>query len=582
MSTDDDRQQTVRRRRLALPAEPSEDELARNWSLASADLVETSHCRGDDHRRRYALRLCMLRTYGRFLDDYRQAPLRIVNHLSRQLQLAPVLVLDHPDRAQTEREQALRIRRYLGLQSFDEDAEARLRDWLREGVLDGRNVAELLARVEDRLRDWQIVLPAPSTLDRIVTSEAARATTALFDTVANQLPDGLRAAIDLLIEVPKGDARSSLFRLKDYPKNAKASTIKGDIVRLHLIEELLADGNDLAEIDPKIIRQFGQLGRRYDAGDLRRFAKPKRDALVGCYLIEARKTLLDQLVEMNDQFLTGMNRRAQNAVKAKERVLRRRARSGLDRLLGAVDALAEADGEQTVQSFREKVNAPGLVEAAAACRAFNRLEERGHLDALLARYGTLRQYLPDFVTLPFQATIGNESLMDAIRILRELDTGTRETVQPDDPQGFVPAAWRLYLVKNGKVDRHIWEIALAFAIRDTLRAGNLFLAQSREHASFWNLVYDKRRGQATRNQAYSRLDLLAEPQAFLGEIVAALERAARTAARGLSTNRFAAVQRSGRKPNSSITMTTACSTTSYRGSGSRRLPAHPPPTIWMS
>ncbi|WP_240342479.1 DUF4158 domain-containing protein [Methylococcus sp. EFPC2] len=502
MSTDDDRQQTVRRRRLALPAEPSEDELARNWSLASADLVETSHCRGDDQRRRYALRLCMLRTYGRFLDDYRQAPLRIVNHLSRQLQLAPVLVLDHPDRAQTEREQALRIRRYLGLQSFDEDAEARLRDWLREGVLDGRNVAELLARVEDRLRDWQIVLPAPSTLDRIVTSEAARATTALFDTVANQLPDGLRAAIDLLIEVPKGDARSSLFRLKDYPKNAKASTIKGDIVRLHLIEELLADGNDLAEIDPKIIRQFGQLGRRYDAGDLRRFAKPKRDALVGCYLIEARKTLLDQLVEMNDQFLTGMNRRAQNAVKAKERVLRRRARSGLDRLLGAVDALAEADGEQTVQ--------------------------------------------------------------------------------PDDPQGFVPAAWRLYLVKNGKVDRHIWEIALAFAIRDTLRAGNLFLAQSREHASFWNLVYDERRGQATRNQAYSRLDLLAEPQAFLGEIVAALERAARTAARGLSTNRFAAVQRSGSKPNSSITMTTACSTTSCRGSGSRRLPAHPPPTIWMS
>ncbi len=530
------------RRRMALPANPSEDELARNWNLTPADLAEISHCRGDDHRRRYALQLCMLRTYGRFLDDYRQAPLRIVNHLSRQLQLPPVLVLDHPDRAQTEREQALRIRRYLGLQSFDENAEARLRDWLREGVLDGRSIADLLARVEDRLRDWQIVLPAPGALERIVTSEVARATTALFDAVADQLSDGLRAAIDLLIEVPEGDARSSLFRLKDYPKNAKASTIKGDIVRLHLIEELLADGADLGEIDPKIIRQLGQLGRRYDAGDLRRFAKPKRDTLVGCYLIEARKTLLDQLVEMNDQFLTGMNRRAQNAVKAKERVLRRRARSGMDRLLGAIDALAEADGEQTVQAFREKVNAPGLVEAATACRAFNRLEERGHLDALLVRYGTLRQYLPDFVALPFQAAMGNESLMVAIGILRELDAGTRETVKPDDPRGFVPATWRPYLVHNGKVDRRIWEISLAFAIRDALRAGNLFLAQSREHVSFWNLVYDERRWQETRGQAYSRLDLLAEPHAFLDEIVAALDRAARAAARGLSANRFAAVQ----------------------------------------
>lgn len=148
MSTNDGPPQMAsKRRRIAV--EPSEDELARNWSLTPADLAEISRCRGDDHRRRYALQLCMLRTHGRFLDDYRQAPLRIVNHLSRQLQLVPVLFLDHPDRAQTERAQALRIRRYLGLQSFDEPAEARLRDWLREGVLEGRSTAELRARVEE-------------------------------------------------------------------------------------------------------------------------------------------------------------------------------------------------------------------------------------------------------------------------------------------------------------------------------------------------------------------------------------------------------------------------------------------------
>lgn len=93
--------------------------------------------------------------------------------------------------------------------------------------------------------------------------------------------------------MPEGDARSSLFRLKDYPKSANAAVIKGDIVRLRLIEDLLGAGANLGDLDPRIIRQLGQLGRRYDAGDLRRFAKPKRDALVACYLVEARKTLLD-------------------------------------------------------------------------------------------------------------------------------------------------------------------------------------------------------------------------------------------------------------------------------------------------
>ena len=60
--------------------------------------------------------------------------------------------------------------------------------------------------------------------------------------VAAQLPDSLRAAIDLLVEVPEGDARSSLFRLKDYPKDPKASVIRSDIARLRLIEELLGNG----------------------------------------------------------------------------------------------------------------------------------------------------------------------------------------------------------------------------------------------------------------------------------------------------------------------------------------------------
>src|SRR5512138_3136390 len=120
MSTDDDHvRANWLRRRSAPAADASEDDLARHSTLSAADLAEIAHARGPDHRRRFALQLCMLRTQGRFLDDYRQAPLKIVNHLSRQLDLPPVLFLDRPGRAQTERAQELRIRRYLGLGRFD-------------------------------------------------------------------------------------------------------------------------------------------------------------------------------------------------------------------------------------------------------------------------------------------------------------------------------------------------------------------------------------------------------------------------------------------------------------------------------
>ena len=85
------------------------------------------------------------------------------------------------------------------------------------------------------------------------------------------------------------------------------------------------------------------------------------------------------------------------------------------------------------------------------------------------------------------------------------------------------------------------EISLALAVRDALRAGGLFLAHSRDHVSFWNLVYDDRNWQQTREQAYQRLELPNDGQAFLARLGAEFDRAVRAAQRGLPGNRFAAV-----------------------------------------
>ena len=78
-------------------------------------------------------------------------------------------------------------------------------------------------------------------------------------------------------------------------------------------------------------------------------------------------------------------------------------------------------------------------------------------------------------------------------------------------------------------------------MREALRAGGLFLAQSRDHVSFWSLVHDDRSWQVSRAQAYQDLGLPTDPQEFLAKITASLDQAARAAADGLARNRFAAV-----------------------------------------
>jgi Domain of unknown function (DUF4158) len=68
-----------------LPEDPSEEELAQYWTLSTQDQAVVFQCRDEAQRRRFAVQLCTLRTYGRFLPKAVSAPVAITTHLARQL-----------------------------------------------------------------------------------------------------------------------------------------------------------------------------------------------------------------------------------------------------------------------------------------------------------------------------------------------------------------------------------------------------------------------------------------------------------------------------------------------------------------
>ena len=76
---------------IILPEDPSQEELAQYWTLSTQDKQEVFKCRGEAQRRRFAVQLCTLRAYGRFLPKAVAAPTVITNHLARQLDLPLVL-----------------------------------------------------------------------------------------------------------------------------------------------------------------------------------------------------------------------------------------------------------------------------------------------------------------------------------------------------------------------------------------------------------------------------------------------------------------------------------------------------------
>src|SRR5262245_1702150 len=107
-----------RRNPVVFPEDPTDEELARDWTLSEADKAEVLRCRTNRHLLSFAIQLCVLRAHGRFLADCEAVGARITNHLCRQLNLPPDLFVNPPQREATDLEHEHRIRDHLGFRPF--------------------------------------------------------------------------------------------------------------------------------------------------------------------------------------------------------------------------------------------------------------------------------------------------------------------------------------------------------------------------------------------------------------------------------------------------------------------------------
>ena len=522
------------------------DALLRDWSLTKGDLHEIHRARGKG-RLWTALHVCALRRTGRFVDDPERIPHEAIVHLASQIGIDPPVRLTLLQRRPTDSAIRARVRDYLGFAAFSAEAEARLMASLADLALDGPGSTELLERAETFLLAARVVVPAHAELERLVLSLNRKALEALFSRIAVRFSASTRAAFDRLVgdsgeDPADADRRATLGRYRTPPASSMGRFTRTAGERLDEINELLEGLPDLSDIPHRVMRQIAQLCRRYDGHALRRFPPEKRYSLLACFLLDRRQGLLDDMVQAHDNHMTGLMRRARHAAEAEARQTRQSAEAGLLTLVDTGEAVLAGDREQSVAGLRERIGADRLRDAVTACRAVATNNARGVVDAVIARYPDLRKSLPAFWALPFVSETGRDDLLAALEVIRNLDKGVIKALPEDAPTGFVPAGWQKVLRDDrGQLRRSLWETALAQAVRDALRSGDLSLPHSRQHAGFWSLVLDERLWASTRATCYADLGLSDQPAEHLAQLVREIGSAATAFAGGLAANSFARI-----------------------------------------
>jgi Domain of unknown function (DUF4158) len=488
------------------------DVLLRDWSLTKSDLLEIQRARSQG-RLWTALHLCSLRRTGRFADAPERIPHEAIVHLAQQIGIHPPARLAVLPRQATDSAIRNRVREYLGFVPFSADAETRLTARLAELALDGLGSAELVERAEAFLLTAHVVLPARATLERLVASLNRQALDALFTRIAGRFSASTRVAFDRLVgnaddDDAEVDGKATVGRYRTPPASSMGRFTRTAGERLEEINALLRDLPDLSDIPHRVVRQLAELCRRYDGHALRRFPAAKRYSLLACFLLDRRQGLLDDMVQAHDNHMTGLMRRARHAAEADARQLRQAAEAGLVTLIDTGEAVFTGDREESVAGLRERIGADRLEKALMACRAVAANDARGVVDAVIARYPDLRKSLPAFWSLPFTSDTGRDDLLAALDVVRRLDQGAIKALPDDVPTDFVPAGWQRALRDDrGQLRRSLWETALALAVRNALRSGDLHLPHSRQHAGFWSLVLDERRWASSRAACYAELGL---------------------------------------------------------------------------
>ena len=98
----------------------NEEKILLEWLLASEEIefiIEKS--RGTENRLKYAVQICHLRIQGRFVENWEEITISILNYLSKQLEIELVhkkLVDTHKN---TESRIRLEIKTFLGFKELD-------------------------------------------------------------------------------------------------------------------------------------------------------------------------------------------------------------------------------------------------------------------------------------------------------------------------------------------------------------------------------------------------------------------------------------------------------------------------------
>jgi TnpA family transposase len=243
-------------------------------------------------------------------------------------------------------------------------------------------------------------------------------------------------------------------------------------------------------VHPERLRQLAREGGRFTAQHLRALSPPRRRATLIATVLDTATRLTDDGIALFDRAVGRLFRRAEARV---EDAVLRDARAVNDKVrlfarLGEALLAARETGADPLAAVETAVGWERLSRGVAEARRLVR-PDKADLPALAQRaWPVLHRLGPPFLrAFRFRAVPAAVGTLRAVEILAAVYRSGGQNWSDSLPVGFLKPAWRNVVLTPVGMNRRAWEVAALLALRDRLRAGDLWVEGSQQ----WRAVEDQ-------------------------------------------------------------------------------------------
>ena len=460
---------------------PSPDQLDHYFYLDDRDNEIISALRGDHNRLGFALQLCTVRFLGTSIINLTTVPRSAVNFVAQQLKIRNKDCISKY--SGTRRQEHLQhIKRLYGYAEYTDDrARFRFLRWLFTRAWIGDDRPSVLFDLATRqLLVGKTLLPGITTLERIVSQAKEKANNRLYRKLSSLVPPEVEINLLKLLEPTEFTNDSLIDYIKRPEPGVTSTTILTMLRKLSIINDIKVHEIDLTPIPRNRLKQLSRYANKSHVATLKRIPMKKRLSVLLAFTIEAKYSLIDDTLDIFDEFIAAIKRDAKNqGQKARLRTLRDLDEAAL--LLSSVCTIVTENDSIPIDidnTIYSKTSKSTIEKAIKIIETIARPPEDTYQQEWLTHYNRIHRFLAKFQEgIAFKCTNTAETLLNAYNQLNGLST--KDLIPKESlPSNFNTGAWKRSVFKDKYIEPKAYTVCVVKMMTSALKRRDIYAVSS--------------------------------------------------------------------------------------------------------